>query len=159
MIKRFDATLEIDDKDNIRNNLFGSDVLDIFNGVSWQEQYKKCLNSHDDFGPFFSVEYKDELKVEYSFDAELYFADENKDNSLPVRFSLTYSYQKIKMKKIFFGLFGEKEELINENIFMDDQTMDFALKCLNAFLAHNHEFLTSNMYENFGADLKELDRP
>lgn len=155
MIKRFDVTLEIDDKEHIRNNLYGSDVLDIFYGISWHEQFRKCMNSDDEFGPYISIAYKDDSKVEYSFDAELYFDDEHKNENLPIKFSLTYSYQQIKMKKILFGLLGEKKEVNNETIFMDDQTMDFTFKCLNAFLAHNHEFLISNMYTNFGIDLKE----
>ena len=101
------------------------------------------------------MKYKDSNNLEFEFNAELYVEDEHKNENLPLKFSLTYSYQEIKMKKVLFGLLGEKEEITSENIFMDDQDIEFTLKCLNAFLKHNHEFLITNMYENFGTDLKE----
>lgn len=154
MIKRFDVTLEIDEKDIMRDNIYASDVLEMFDNISWREQYEKCLADDNEFGPYFSVSYKDELNLEYSFDVELYAPYEEEEDK-KMSFSLTYSYQETRMKKIFFGLFGEKEKINNEIIFMDDQNMEFASKCLQAFLRHDKNFLLNNMYENFGTDVKE----
>ena len=142
MIKKFDATLEKNDKYTDRENMYGSDVLEMFTSVSWEKDWKECIRSEDEFGTFFTVKYKDSNNLEFEFNAELYVEDEHKNENLPLKFSLTYSYQEIKMKKVLFGL-------------MDDQDIEFTLKCLNAFLKHNHEFLITNMYENFGTDLKE----
>jgi len=155
MILKFDTTLEKNDKYTDRENIYGSDVLELFTSVSWKEDWKECIRSENAFGTFFTVKYKDSNNLEFEFNAELYVEDEHKNENLPLKFSLTYSYQEIKMKKVLFGLLGEKEEIRSENIFMDDQDMEFTLKCLNAFLKHNHEFLITIMYENFGTDLKE----
>ncbi len=155
MIKKFNVIIEKNDNSTVRENSYGSDVLELFTSVSWKEDWKECIQSEDEFGTFFSVNYKDSNNLEFEFDAELYIEDELKNENLPLKFSLTYSYQEIKMKKVLFGLLGEKEEIRSENIFMDDQDMDFTLKCLNAFLRHDYMFLLSNMYNNFGTDLKE----
>ncbi len=155
MINKFDASVEKGVKYTVRENMYGSDVLEMFTSVSWEEDWKECIRSEDEFGTFFSVKFKDSNNLEFEFNAELYIEEEDKNENLPLKFSLTYSYQEIKMKKVLFGLLGEKEAIRSENIFMDDQDMDFTLKCLNAFLKHDHIFLLSNMYENFGTDLKE----
>ena len=155
MIKRFNVTLEMNDDYTDRANIYGSDVLDMFNAIPWNDEKNEYFKSDEEFGSCLSVIYKDSSNLEFSFEVELYFDDENKDETLPLKYSLSYSYQEIKMEKAFLGLFGEKEKIIDESIFMDDQDMDFTLKCLNAFLAHNHEFLKNNMYTNFGPDLKE----
>lgn len=155
MIKRFNVTVEKNDDYTDRENIYGTDVLDMFNAIPWNEERKEYFKSEEEFGSCLSVRYKDSNNLEFSFEVELYFDDENKDETLPLKYSLSYSYQEIKMEKAFLGLFGEKEKIIDESIFMDDQDMDFTLKCLNAFIKHDHEFLKNNMYENFGPDLKE----
>jgi hypothetical protein len=155
MINLFEASLEKNDSYKDRKNIYGSDVLEMFTAIPWNEDRKECFKTEDEFGSFFTVSYKNADNLKFSFDAELYIDDEHKDENFPIKFSLTYSYQHKKTKKILFGLLGEKEETADENIFMDDQNMEFTLKCLNAFLRHDHEFLISNMYENFGTDLKE----
>ena len=154
MINKFDASVEKGAKYTERENMYGSDVLERFTSITWEEDWKECIKSEDEFGTFFSVKFKDSNNLEFEFNAELYIEEEDKNENLPLKFSLTYSYQEIKIKKILFGLLGEKEAIRSENIFMDDQDMEFTLKCLNAFLKHDHIFLLSNMYENFGTDLK-----
>lgn len=155
MINKFDVYFEKNDISQERNNIYASDVLDIFNSIDWLKEQKECIKSEDEFGSFISIVYKDTAGLEYSFELELYVDDNNKRQEMPLNFSLSYLYQETEIHKILFGLLGERSEIKNKNIFMDDQNMDFTMKCLNAFLKHNHEFLKNNMYENFSSDLKE----
>lgn len=155
MMNTFAVTLEINDDTITHKNMQSADALAIFTAMPWNEDWKKCSESDDEFGSFFSVSYKDEHNLEFTFETELFVDDDNKNPNVPMKFSLTYLHQEIIIKKVLFGLFGEKEEVISKNIFMDDQNMEFTLRCLYAFLQLDHTFLTNNMYENFGTDVNE----
>jgi len=47
-------------------------------------------------------------------------------------------------------LLSDKQVISDEYIMMNDQDIDFTLKCLQAFVRLNKEYLKSNMYDYFG---------
>jgi len=157
MIKRFDVILEKNDNSDERKNLYAADVLEIFNNIPWQKEYDECLRNYDDFGSYFSVSYKDKFSdFEYSLDVELFF-DEDSYNGIPVPISYTvsYSYQEERTKKIFFGLFGTKQVIKEVFDFLDAVSYESVVKYLEAFLRHDNEFLKNDMKEKNEADLKD----
>ena len=76
--------------------------------------------------------------------------DPSKVNPNKLRFTLSYSYQEWVTKKRLFGLLSDKQVISDEYIMMNDQDIDFTLKCLQAFVRLNKEYLKSNMYDYFG---------
>lgn len=131
-----------------KNKLSG-EVLDFFNTIDWKnalQDYYNAENKEDYYSVDFTVEYKDTFDLEYSFDVEFYF-DENEDSleTNSFNFDLSYWYQENKTKKILFGLLGEKQVLKNESVYSIEHDLDFTLKCLNAFLRNDHDFLINNL--------------
>ena len=77
MIKRFNVTLEMNDDYTDRANIYGSDVLDMFNAIPWNDEKNEYFKSEEEFGSCLSVIYKDSSNLEFSFEVELYFDDES----------------------------------------------------------------------------------
>lgn len=146
MIRKMDVTLEIDGQEKVHKNLNASQIHDVFNTIDWQAQYQLCLTNEDYFGPYFLVTYFDEANLEYNYSVEFYFVEDD-EGQFPKEmiFSLSYSYQERVIEKFFFGLFGEKEKIQNAIFFKDEQSLQDALDCLNAFSRMDTSYLEKHI--------------
>lgn len=156
MINKFDVHIEKDEDIKEHKNLYASDVLSKINAIPWNDEYKKCLASDDEYGTFFYVTFVDNSNLEYAFDVELYLFDDDEKNEInnqsPTLFTICYSYQEIIKEKVFFGLFGEKEKIVDRVVYMDPVDFDFTLQCLQAFLRHDHAYLKMNIISSISFD-------
>ncbi len=155
---RFDVIYADTKGNKERNNILSGEVVDFFNSLPWKESFQDCLKTEDAiYDYYFSVSYLDDAQLEQSFDLELFIDDESKlpKENQPLRFSLNLWKSEYVTKKIFFGLFGTKQIVKDNSIIMDDQNIDFAVKCLQAFVRLDVDYLRNNMYENFGVDKKD----
>lgn len=154
-MQRFDVVYysTLDSEDIEKSNVSGSEVLEIFNSIPWKTIYSDSINNGVNlFDYSFSVSYVDINQLEFSFDIDFYTdeLDPSKVNLNKLRFTLGYSYQEWVTKKRLFGLLSDKQVISDEYIMMNDQDIDFTLKCLQAFVRLNKEYLKSNMYDYFG---------
>ncbi len=149
MIRKMDITLEIDEQEKVHKNLNASQLRDIVNAIDWQGQYMLCKTKKDYFGPSFLVTYFDEANLEYNYSVEFYLVEDDDDYHYPeeMSFTLSYFYQERIMEKIFFGLFGEKETIQNNVSYKDEQTLQDALDCLNAFSRMDTSYLEKHINE------------
>jgi hypothetical protein len=78
---------------------------------------------------------------------EFTFGNDLKENGL--KFEISLDRESKKMKKVLFGLLGEKEVIVNENITMQNQNLEFAVKCMYAFISLDFDFLDKNMKDYY----------
>ncbi len=154
-MQRFDVVYysTLDSEDIEKSNVSGSEVIEIFNSIPWKTIYSDSINNGVNlFDYSFSVSSVDINQLEFSFDIDFYTdeLDSSKVNPNKLRFTLSYSYQEWVTKKRLFGLLSDKQVISDEYIMMNDQDIDFTLKCLQAFVRLNKEYLKSNMYDYFG---------
>jgi hypothetical protein len=134
--------------DSISNN----EVIEIFKNIDWAQINHDVYAKHDDIIHdyyYFTIYYYPEAQIEYMFDIgpEFTFGNDLKENGL--KFEISLDRESKKMKKVLFGLLGEKEVIVNENITMQNQNLEFAVKCMYAFISLDFDFLDKNMKDYY----------
>ena len=141
---RFNVVYSDSKGEKERKNLIASEVLDYFKSLPWQESFEDCLKNEDAvFDYMFIVYYMNAEQLEQSFDIEIFMDDENKSLNQNISFDVSVWYEEYIMKKVFFGLFGEKKEVKNDSIILENQDTYNTLKCLQAFVQLDSEYLKS----------------
>ena len=127
-----------------RKNLLASEVLDYFKSLPWQESFEDCLKTEDAvYDYMFIVYYTDAEQLEQSLDIEIFMDDENKSLNQNISFDVSVWYEKYIMKKVFFGLLGEKKEVKSDSIILENQDTYNTLKYLQSFVHLDSQYLKS----------------
>ncbi|MFN8284084.1 MAG: hypothetical protein U0U67_12770 [Chitinophagales bacterium] len=143
----FDETLDIDIE-----QASASKVIEVFKNIAWKDffiAYHETKN--DDAFDYFEVEFEDADNISFNIDISLYkdFDEEIKINpeNVELKFDVSFYTSKTVLKKVLFGLFGERNELKQKSFYLENQKLEMTFKCLYAFVSLDFDFLKQNMEE------------
>ncbi|HQV78685.1 MAG TPA: hypothetical protein PLJ42_05785 [Chitinophagales bacterium] len=148
-MNKFDYTLELNNNEIQKKGVSSADVFATFEAIAWNDEYNKCLENEDYYGPWFSVSYTDDDALTYELEIEFYLFDDDGNRYNTLHYYLSFTHQNFQKEKIFFGLFGEKNIVVNNFNFLDNQKMEVVKRCLNAFLHRDMQYLKNTINEHY----------
>ena len=134
--------------DSISNN----EVIEIFKNIDWAQLNHDVYAKHDDIIHdfyYFSIKYYPTEKLEYTFDIYPIYTYGKDIANTELKFEITLCKEFLAMKKVLFGLLGEKEKIDVDITTMEEQNLEFTVKCMYAFISLDFDFLDKNMKDYY----------
>lgn len=123
-------------------------AIDEFKNIPWKDLFVAIYQTkNEDVYDCYEISFDDSNTQNFSIEIELHkdFEEEIDLENMELRFDISFDFTVDVVKKIFFGLFGEKTEKEYKFYYLENQKLEMTVKCLFAFVHLDFDFLKQNM--------------